>query len=122
MAIPSTVHSLVGVALGLLLVFRTNASYDRFWEGRRLWGGIVNETRNLARAAARVPAKDDPDAVRRARRAGRWRFAYAAMHQLRGDGRASARSTTGCRRARSRPCSAAQHVPLAVATRISRRC
>lgn len=34
------VHSLVGVALGLLLVFRTNASYDRYWEGRRLWGGL----------------------------------------------------------------------------------
>lgn len=45
-------HSLVGVALGLLLVFRTNASYDRFWEGRRLWGGIVNETRNLVRSAS----------------------------------------------------------------------
>ena len=41
---------LVGVALGLLLVFRTNSSYDRFWEGRQLWGSLVNETRNLARA------------------------------------------------------------------------
>lgn len=51
-AIPVTLHSLVGVALGLLLVFRTNASYDRFWEGRRLWGGIVNETRNLVRASS----------------------------------------------------------------------
>lgn len=30
---PVLLHSLVGVALGLLLVFRTNASYDRFWEG-----------------------------------------------------------------------------------------
>jgi len=46
-----TVHGLVGTALGLLLVFRTNASYDRFWEGRKLWGGIVNESRNLARLA-----------------------------------------------------------------------
>src|SRR4051812_19377363 len=50
-AIPSTVHSLVGVALGLLLVFRTNASYDRFWEGRRMWGSIINEARNLGRGA-----------------------------------------------------------------------
>jgi putative membrane protein len=46
------IHSLVGLALGLLLVFRTNASYDRYWEGRKLWGGIVNETRNLVRAAS----------------------------------------------------------------------
>src|SRR5262245_15804904 len=35
------VHTLVGIVLGLLLVFRTNASYDRYWEGRRQWGAIV---------------------------------------------------------------------------------
>ncbi|MBI4908858.1 MAG: hypothetical protein HY820_34880 [Acidobacteria bacterium] len=52
MAIPSLLHALVGTALGLLLVFRTNASYDRYWEGRRLWGGIVNDSRNLIRGAA----------------------------------------------------------------------
>lgn len=50
-SIPSLVHTLVGLALGLLLVFRTNASYDRYWEGRKLWGSIVNETRNLIRAS-----------------------------------------------------------------------
>jgi ion channel-forming bestrophin family protein len=48
-SIPSSVHTLVGVALGLLLVFRTNASYDRYWEGRRLIGSIVNNARDLAR-------------------------------------------------------------------------
>jgi putative membrane protein len=47
----TTVHAFIGLALSLLLVFRTNASYDRFWEGRKLWGGIVNETRNLGRLA-----------------------------------------------------------------------
>ena len=47
--IPSAAHTLVGVALGLLLVFRTNASYDRYWEGRRLLGFMVNRTRDLAR-------------------------------------------------------------------------
>ena len=47
--VPLAAHSLAGVALGLLLVLRTNASYDRFWEGRRLWGSITNESRNLAR-------------------------------------------------------------------------
>jgi putative membrane protein len=47
--IPSIAHALVGVALGLLLVFRTNASYDRYWEGRKLVGQIVNRTRDLAR-------------------------------------------------------------------------
>ncbi|HIK43893.1 MAG TPA: hypothetical protein IGR64_03290 [Leptolyngbyaceae cyanobacterium M65_K2018_010] len=37
------------LVLGLLLVFRTNTSYERYWEGRKLWGGVVNLTRNLAR-------------------------------------------------------------------------
>ncbi len=45
-------HTLVGVALGLLLVFRTNASYDRYWEGRRLVGAMTNRTRDLARQIA----------------------------------------------------------------------
>jgi putative membrane protein len=50
--VPATGHTLAGTVLSLLLVFRTNSSYDRFWEGRKLWGGVVNETRNLVRAAA----------------------------------------------------------------------
>jgi putative membrane protein len=45
-------HTLIGVALGLLIVFRNNCSYDRYWEGRKLWGGIVNASRNLLRGAA----------------------------------------------------------------------
>ena len=36
------------IVLGLLLVFRTNTAYDRFWEGRRLWGSLVNDSRTLA--------------------------------------------------------------------------
>ncbi len=52
LVIPSTGHALVGTALGLLLVFRTNSSYDRFWEGRKQWGSIVNECRNLARQSS----------------------------------------------------------------------
>ena len=37
------------LVLGLLLVFRTNTAYDRFWEGRKTWGGIINTSRNIAR-------------------------------------------------------------------------
>ncbi|MCC5634731.1 hypothetical protein LC593_02480 [Nostoc sp. CHAB 5844] len=40
---------LPSLVLGLLLVFRTNTAYERFWEGRRCWGNLVNTTRNLAR-------------------------------------------------------------------------
>lgn len=37
------------IVLGLLLVFRTNTAYDRYWEGRKFWGNLVNNVRNLAR-------------------------------------------------------------------------
>ncbi len=37
-----------GVIMGLILVFRVNSGYDRWWEARKLWGNIVNQCRNLA--------------------------------------------------------------------------
>lgn len=40
---------LMGLALGIFLGFRNNTSYDRFWEGRRLWGALVNVVRTLTR-------------------------------------------------------------------------
>jgi putative membrane protein len=41
-------HNLLGFVLSLLLVFRTNTAYDRWWEGRKLWGALVNNSRNMA--------------------------------------------------------------------------
>lgn len=41
-------HSILGVILGLFLVLRTNTAYDRWWEGRKLWGQLVNDSRQLA--------------------------------------------------------------------------
>ncbi|MFZ0595849.1 MAG: bestrophin family ion channel [Flavobacterium sp.] len=41
-------HGMLGFVISLLLVFRTNTAYDRWWEGRKLWGGLVNNSRNLA--------------------------------------------------------------------------
>ena len=41
-------HLLLGNALGLLLVFRTNTAYDRFWEGRRLWGFMIGRIREVS--------------------------------------------------------------------------
>jgi ion channel-forming bestrophin family protein len=58
----TTVHSLLGIVLGLFLVFRTNSAYDRWWEGRRLWGGLVNSTRNLAlKLNAYIPKGEHDD-------------------------------------------------------------
>lgn len=44
----SSLHGIIGLVLGLLLVFRTNSSYARWWEARKLWGKLVNISRNMA--------------------------------------------------------------------------
>ena len=62
--IPSTAHTILGVALGLLLVFRTNSSYDRFWEGRKLLGMMVNRARDLMRQGLSY-IEGDPEGARR---------------------------------------------------------
>jgi putative membrane protein len=49
-AVPPTIHNLIGLALGLLLVFRTNSSYDRFWEARKMIGTVIGQTKSLLRA------------------------------------------------------------------------
>lgn len=55
-----SVYSLIGFVISLLLVFRTNTAYDRWWEGRRKWGEIVNDTRNLAvKLASTVKHNED---------------------------------------------------------------
>jgi putative membrane protein len=53
-------HSVLGVAMSMLIVFRTNSSNNRYWEGRSHWGMILNASRNLARmgAAYAAPADD----------------------------------------------------------------
>ena len=43
----TTVYSLLGFIISLLLVFRTNTAYDRWWEGRKMWGSMVNDSRNF---------------------------------------------------------------------------
>jgi putative membrane protein len=58
--IPPIAHTLIGAALGLLLVFRTNASYGRYVEARELLGRIVNCSRDLARQVVTYVA-DHPE-------------------------------------------------------------
>lgn len=71
----------LGVIFGLLLVFRTNSAYERWWEGRRQWGILVNDTRNLAmklKAYSTAPLKEK-------KKLGELMvsFAYALKHHLR---------------------------------------
>ena len=57
--IPTSMHSMVGIVLGLLLVFRTNTAYDRWWEARKLYGALVNNCRNLANKVHCILPADD---------------------------------------------------------------
>ncbi len=55
-------HGLLGFVISLLLVFRTNTAYDRWWEGRRLWGTLVNNSRSLSmKMAALLRDEEDRD-------------------------------------------------------------
>lgn len=59
--IPEMVVGVLGAALSILLAFRTNSAYARWWEARILWGSLVNQSRSLARQAisfSRVPASE----------------------------------------------------------------
>lgn len=82
LGIPDTAHGLIGGVLGLLLVFRTNSSYDRFWEGRKLWGALVNDCRNAARMSRTWLEADQ----RLVGQLIEWIaiFPWAVMHRLRG--------------------------------------
>ena len=53
-------HGMLGFVISLLLVFRTNTAYDRWWEGRKHWGALVNNSRNLAIKLS-VILKDEND-------------------------------------------------------------
>lgn len=52
-------HTMLTFVISMLLVFRINTAYDRWWEGRKLWGSLVNNTRNLSlKLHAMLPAND----------------------------------------------------------------
>jgi ion channel-forming bestrophin family protein len=58
----SLMHGLLSFVISLLLVFRTNTAYDRWWEGRRQWGALVNSSRNLAmKIQAMLPVENTAD-------------------------------------------------------------
>ncbi len=73
--------TLLGIALAIFLSFRNSVSYDRFWEGRRLWGSMLNDTRSLAR---QLISMTDADASARQRFVySLIAFVYAVKAQLR---------------------------------------
>jgi putative membrane protein len=75
----------VGVILSLLIAFRNKATYDRWWEGRNLWGKLVNDSRNLMlKAKESVPLNEGEASELGDIITG---FAHALRLHLRGSGR-----------------------------------
>ena len=117
LAINATAHLAVGSFLGLMLAFRTNACYDRFWEGRRMWGAINNECRNLSRLSATLLA-DEPVLLTRIVH---WlvAFPWATMHLLRSEQDIETAVTARLPPDEVAQVKASAHIPLAVCRRIT---
>jgi putative membrane protein len=80
---PVSPYELIGVMLAVMLMIRTNAGYDRWYEGRKLWGGIVNQSRNLAQIGLAYGPRDSAWSEQFVR----WvaAFSHACRHSLRGE-------------------------------------
>lgn len=80
--LPQTPFTLASPALGLLLVFKTNNAYDRWWEARKLWGTIVNHTRNICRMTS---AYESEEATLERLALAVWSFPRSLTRHLLGD-------------------------------------
>lgn len=86
--IPIAVPAIIGTIISLLLAFKSNQAYDRWWEARTIWGAIVNDSRTLLRQV--IAFYEDPDfsveandfKERFAKRQAAW--CYALAQALRG--------------------------------------
>ncbi len=115
LGIEANPFEIAGAVLGVLLVFRTNAGYDRWWEARKLWGGIVNQSRNLAVNALAYGPRD-----------AEWRteiatwiavFPHVTRASLRGEA-PDARVEALLGKARTAQLAAADHMPTFVSLRV----
>lgn len=77
------VFTLFGIALAIFLGFRNSVSYDRFWEGRKLWGALLNDTRSLARQSITLIEDEQYEAKREEFMNLLIALVYTLKHQLR---------------------------------------
>jgi ion channel-forming bestrophin family protein len=105
-------YELIGGVMGLLLMLRTNAGYERWWEARKLWGGIVNQSRNLVITALSY----GPENREWQQKFVRWVavFPYVACLSLRGE-KPSAKIVALVGQDGADHLAAAHHMPSAVA-------
>ena len=109
-------YELIGAALVVLVMLRTNSGYDRWYEGRKLWGGIVNQSRNLAQVGIAYGPADREWREQFVR----WTaaFSHACRHSLRGQNALDdMRLLLG--EADMKALAAAQHKPLYVTQRLA---
>jgi ion channel-forming bestrophin family protein len=110
--IPSDAHTLLSFLVSMLLVFRTNAAYNRWWEARTLWGTLVNASRNFTCklvSLGRIPAEEIETAAR-----GVSAFAFALRNHLRGEP-TKAFSSEGSPELEANP---ARHAPSFIVNRL----
>jgi putative membrane protein len=62
---PITIPAFLGTAISIILSFKLNQSYDRWWEARKIWGNIVNDSRTLILQLQSFLRDDNRDAVRK---------------------------------------------------------
>ena len=121
-SITATPFTLIGLPLGIFLGFRNSAAYDRFWEGRRMWGQLVNTSRSFARQVLTMidGAREAPVAARKDLIHLQIAYVHALRHHLRD-------MTPGPRIARVLPAAEVEllanveNVPLAILQRMGER-
>lgn len=85
LSIPLAIPALMGTCISLLLAFRTNQAYERWWEARVVWGGIVNDSRTLVRQLLTfLPEESVPSAIVQTVAQRQIGWCYVLGHTLRG--------------------------------------
>ncbi len=81
--VPISVVAILGTALAIILGFKNSSAYDRWWEARKIWGGVVNESRTLARQALHLVHPGDASPEVKSTMAGLVRLQLAWVNALR---------------------------------------
>ncbi len=88
--LPAIVPSILGTALAFFIGFNNNQAYDRWWEGRKIWGALVNDSRTWARQIMQytsITKEVNDDDLRKLKKKSIYRhiaFLYALKENLRG--------------------------------------
>lgn len=81
-SIPSIIPTVLGTAIAFFIGFNNNQAYDRWWEARKIWGALVNDSRSYARALLNYVDEDEESVKRMIYR--HIAFLYALKANLRG--------------------------------------